>query len=151
VGAGLLFVAAAALPFALNRTELGVCVIAYVVIMISYSRWLKHEPVDDLVLVASGFLLRAMAGGLSAKLPLSSWFLIVTAFGSLFIVAGKRYSEHVMMGEVGSTVRKSLGEYSATYLRFVWTTSAGVLVTGYCLWAFEVSGRESGGGSTVRR
>ncbi|MFI5958019.1 decaprenyl-phosphate phosphoribosyltransferase [Cryptosporangium sp. NPDC051539] len=123
--------------------HLAICVGVYVTCTTLYSNWLKHEPVVDLALVAAGFLLRSMAGGLAADLPLSRWFLIVAAFGSLFMVAGKRYSEIVTVGDDQGT-RPSLREYSASYLRFVWSTSAGVVIAAYCLWAFEVADERAG-------
>ena len=43
--------------------------------------------------MSSGFLLRAIAGGVAASIPLSQWFLLIMAFGSLFMAAGKRYAE----------------------------------------------------------
>jgi decaprenyl-phosphate phosphoribosyltransferase len=116
-----------------------VCVASYVVLTTLYTHWLKHEPVVDLAVVAAGFLLRAMAGGLAAGLELSPWFLTVASFGSLYVVAGKRYSELVGLGDEGPRMRPCLQAYSAGYLRFVWTIAAGVLVAAYCLWAFEVS------------
>src|SRR5437764_9611121 len=61
----------------------------YVALSVSYTVWLKREPVIDLAVVAGGFIVRAVAGGLAAGVPLSQWFLIVTSFGSLFMVAGK--------------------------------------------------------------
>src|SRR5699024_2067954 len=54
----------------------------YVALQLGYSFGLKHQPVVDLAIVAAGFLLRAVAGGVAAGLPLSQWFLLVTAFGS---------------------------------------------------------------------
>ena len=110
--------------------------VVYVVVMVLYSLWLKHEPVLDLALVAGGFLMRAVAGGLAADIPISDWFLLVAGFGSLFIVAGKRYSElHTLGSEAGT--RRSLVRYTDTYLRFVWSIAAAVTITAYCLWAFE--------------
>ena len=88
-------------------------------------------------MVASGFLLRGVAGGAAAGIPLSQWFLLVAAFGALFMVAGKRYSELIVVGDAAAT-RKTLKEYSASYLRFVWSLSAGVTLTTYSLWAFEL-------------
>jgi decaprenyl-phosphate phosphoribosyltransferase len=67
--------------------------LAYAVFTLAYSLGLKHEPVIELALLAMGFLLRAIAGGVAADLPISPWFLIVAGFGSLFMAAGKRYSE----------------------------------------------------------
>ena len=135
----VLLVASVALPAATGYHSLAACIATYTVLTSRYSRWLKHEPVGDLAVVAAGFLLRAMAGGLAAGLELSPWFLTVASFGSLYVVAGKRYSELVGLGEEGPRMRPSLQAYSAGYLRFVWTLAAGVSVAAYCLWAFEVS------------
>jgi decaprenyl-phosphate phosphoribosyltransferase len=136
----VLLLAAVLLPLLTGYYALAGCIATYIVLTCLYSRWLKHEPVVDLVIVAVGFLLRAMAGGLAAGLELSPWFLTVASFGSLYVVAGKRYSELVNLGEEGPSMRPCLQGYSASYLRFVWTVAAGVLVAAYCLWAFEVSG-----------
>jgi len=142
--AGLLLqLGAIGVPAVTGYGELAICVGVYVVCTTLYSNWLKHEPVVDLALVAAGFLLRSMAGGLAAGIPLSRWFLIVAAFGSLFMVAGKRYSEIVTLGDDQGT-RPSLREYSASYLRFVWSTSAAVVIAAYCLWAFEVADQRAG-------
>jgi decaprenyl-phosphate phosphoribosyltransferase len=116
---------------------------AYVVIQLAYCLFLKNQPVIDLAVVASGFLLRGIAGGVAAGLLLSQWFLLVAAFGSLFMVAGKRYSELIVVGDEAAT-RKTLREYSASYLRFVWSLSAGVACTAYSLWAFEMAETQAG-------
>jgi decaprenyl-phosphate phosphoribosyltransferase len=111
---------------------------AYLVLALSYSLGLKHQPVLDLGVVTGLFVVRAVAGGVAADLPISQWFLIVSAFGSLFLVSGKRYSELVLLGDDAAAARPSLAHYTGTYLRFVWGVAAGVAVTAYCLWAFEV-------------
>jgi decaprenyl-phosphate phosphoribosyltransferase len=130
----------AALGVALLANWTTVLVVAvYIVLHIVYSLWLKHVPVLDLAMVASGFLLRAIVGGVAANLELSQWFLLTTGFGSLFMVAGKRYSEMVLMGEDAASSRKSLSEYSQTYLRFVWQAAATVTVVTYSLWAFQLA------------
>ncbi|TDV51000.1 decaprenyl-phosphate phosphoribosyltransferase [Actinophytocola oryzae] len=113
----------------------------YAAVQIGYCLGLKHQPVIDLCIVASGFLLRAIAGGAAAGLPLSQWFLLVTAFGSLFMVAGKRYAEIVLFERTGAKIRASLSKYSASYLRFVWATSAAIMIMAYSLWAFEIRQR----------
>lgn len=115
---------------------LGITLAVYVVIQILYSTVLKHLPVIDLAVVSSGFLLRAIAGGVAVDVPLTQWFLLVASFGSLFMVAGKRYSELISVGAEAGT-RKSLDRYSPSYLRFVWILSAVLVVTTYSLWAFE--------------
>lgn len=116
----------------------------YAAVQLGYCFGWKHEPVIDLCIVASGFLMRAIAGGVAASIELSPWFLLVTAFGSLFMVAGKRYAEIVLFERTGAKIRSSLKKYSASYLRFVWAASAAILIMTYCLWAFELKVRTGG-------
>jgi decaprenyl-phosphate phosphoribosyltransferase len=120
----------------LTRWELGALLLGYLGMQVAYAYWLKHEPVVDLSIVAGGFLLRAVAGGVAAGLPISQWFLLVAGFGSLFVVAGKRYSELQMLGSDAGT-RRSLVRYTGSYLRFVSGVAAAATVMSYSLWAFE--------------
>ncbi|NAZ77105.1 decaprenyl-phosphate phosphoribosyltransferase [Kineococcus sp. T13] len=120
------------------QPALGVVLAVYFVVQLAYCFGLKHEPVLELGCVASGFLLRMLAGGTAGGIPLSGWFLLTAAFGSLFMAAGKRYGE-ARRGELtGEPVRRVVQKYSTTYLRFVWTLAATVVVTTYALWAVEV-------------
>ncbi|MFG3172776.1 decaprenyl-phosphate phosphoribosyltransferase [Streptomyces sp. NPDC048200] len=110
---------------------------AYIGMQLAYCVSLKHVLVVDLVVVTTGFLMRAMVGGLALGIPLSRWFLITTGFGALFMVSAKRYSEAVQMAGKAGATRALLTEYTTGYLRFVWQLAAGVSVLGYCLWALE--------------
>ena len=118
-------------------------ILAYAVFTLAYSLVLKHEPVIELALLSMGFLLRAVAGGAASGLPISQWFLIVAGFGSLFMAAGKRYSELKREEESGleksAMRRKALNGYTLGYLRFVWSVAAAVAIMGYALWAFDVA------------
>ncbi|CAM3683148.1 decaprenyl-phosphate phosphoribosyltransferase [Kibdelosporangium persicum] len=118
--------------------ELVIVIGVYEAVQLGYCFGLKHQTVIDLCIVASGFLMRAIAGGAAAGIPLSPWFLLVTAFGSLFMVSGKRYAEITLFEKTGAKIRASLAKYSASYLRFVWATSAAVVIMTYGLWAFEI-------------
>lgn len=109
----------------------------YLAIQLAYCFGLKHQAVLDICIVSSGFLLRAVAGGVAADIELSQWFLLVMAFGSLFMAAGKRYAELQLAERTGAKIRKSLEYYTTTYLRFVWTLSATAVVLFYGLWAFD--------------
>lgn len=127
-----------------------VAMAAYVAIpALGYSFWFKHEPVLDIGAVASGFIVRAIAGGVATGVPLSNWFLIVASFGSLFMVAGKRSAEHLGLGEDRAEHRTTLGHYSVAYLRQVRSLASAVAIAGYCLWAFEKAapGGHPGGGA----
>ena len=120
-------------------------IVTYLVLQLLYVFGLKNQPVLDLAVIASGFLLRALAGGAATDIAISDWFLLVAGFGSLFVVAGKRYSELVTLeaneSEIGQT-RSTLLSYTSTYLRFVWTVAAAVTVMVYGLWVITVP-RES--------
>ena len=133
----LLLVGSLALSL-LASPQLLIVLAVYIAVQLAYCFWLKHQPVLDICIVASGFLLRAIAGGAATGIPLSQWFLLTAGFGSLFMVAGKRYAEMMLAEHTGAKIRKSLEAYSASYLRFVWALSATVLTVTYCLWAFEI-------------
>lgn len=124
--------------------QLALVMAVYLAIQLAYCFGLKHQAVLDICIVSSGFLIRAIAGGVAAGIPLSQWFLLVMAFGSLFMAAGKRYAELQLAERTGAKIRKSLESYTSTYLRFVWTLSATSVVLCYGLWAFE---RDGSGGS----
>jgi decaprenyl-phosphate phosphoribosyltransferase len=142
--AGSFMVAAAiAAAWLLAGWELALVLGAYVTITISYTLWLKRQPVVELAAVASGFVLRAVAGGVATHVPLSSWFLVVTSFGALFIVTGKRAAERKTLGVSGASHRAVLGEYTSSFLQSTLILTASVTVTAYCLWAFERGGLSS--------
>ena len=124
----------------LGGWPLSLVMIVYGLINTFYSLGLKNEPILDLVCVSSGFVLRAVAGGVATKVPLSTWFLIVASFGSLLVVTGKRSGEKKLLADTDTEqagVRQTLGMYSVSFLQAVRTLSAAVTVTAYCLWAFE--------------
>ena len=109
----------------------------YVVTTVAYSVWLKHVAILDLVIVASGFLLRAIGGAVVVDVVISSWFLIVTGFGSLFVVTGKRLAELEELGEEAAAVRPSLDEYSVPFLRFVLGVACTGTALAYCIFSFD--------------
>ena len=133
----LLIGAGVGLPLAWGAAGVTAVLATYAGVTISYSLWLKDEPVIDLAAVASGFVLRAISGGVAAGVPISNWFLIVASFGSLFMVAGKRHAEHVDLRDGRGAHRSTLEEYSLGYLRYVRSVSSSVAIAAYCLWAFE--------------
>jgi decaprenyl-phosphate phosphoribosyltransferase len=122
------------------RWDLVVVMGIYLLISTTYTLWLKREPVIELAAVASGFLLRGIAGGVATHVPLSSWFLAVASFGALFVVIGKRLGEYLRLGEARGEHRAALALYTASFLRSALTLTASVTVTAYCLWAFDKAG-----------
>jgi decaprenyl-phosphate phosphoribosyltransferase len=129
------------LAWLLAGGRLALVMAIYASVSVAYSLRLKDEPVIDLACVASGFVLRAIAGGIAVGVPLSDWFLIVASFGSLMVVAGKRSAEHADLGELRTVHRRSLGAYPPAFLRSVRLIAAAVTLSAYCLWAFERAGQ----------
>jgi decaprenyl-phosphate phosphoribosyltransferase len=147
--AALVLLPSALVISALLNWQMLVVVAIYEAVQLWYCLGMKHEPVIELASVASGFLLRAVAGGVATAVELSQWFLIAAGFGALFMAAGKRYAEKRLVREAGAPIRPVLTRYTLSYLRFVWTLSAGVLVTTYALWAFTMSQTSSNDWSIV--
>ena len=131
----VLLAAGLGLSFAVSW-QLALVIGGYLVLTTSYSLWLKHEPVIDLVAVAAGFVLRALAGAAATGIPTSSWFLIVVSLGSLFVVAGKREAE-LRNAEHDKRTRSTLMVYSVQFLTYVQSASTGALLVAYSLWAFD--------------
>ena len=137
-GGIVLLTSAIALSFA-ARWQLSLVVGGYLLQTVVYSVWLKHEAVLDLACVASGFVLRTVAGGVAVGVTISPWFLIVAGSASLFMVTGKRHAEMVELGEHAGGHRLTLDMYSRGFLSYVRAVASSVTVLAYCLWAFEKS------------
>jgi decaprenyl-phosphate phosphoribosyltransferase len=138
VTGGVLLFAASLLPTAMiDRGDFTGVLLAYILMSVSYSLWLKQIAVVDLVVVAAGFGLRAVGGAFAIDVPLSQWFLIVSFFGALFVVAGKRFGEGRSLGEDAVRHRPTLSEYSDIYAQHVMTLSSGITLIGYGLWAYD--------------
>jgi decaprenyl-phosphate phosphoribosyltransferase len=123
--------------------RLAVTVAGYVALTTAYGLWLKHIVVADVVAVAAGFVLRAIGGAAATDVPISDWFFIVTSFGSLFVVTGKRQGELNEQDEPAE-VRATLERYTESYLAYLRTLASAVVMVAYCLWAFETAEGTSG-------
>jgi decaprenyl-phosphate phosphoribosyltransferase len=135
--ASFLLAAAALVGAALIDSGAAWIIFAYLVVHAAYSLGAKHVAVLDVMMVASGFVLRAAAGAAAADVPVSSWFIAVVAFAALAVAAGKRASELVRAGDGGRAV---LRDYTPGFLAQVQTLGAGGALVAYVLWAFELSG-----------
>ena len=147
-GGGLIAIGIAA-ALAIGPWSFAVVVASYIGLSVAYSLRLKREPVVELAVVAAGFVLRAIAGGVVAQVHLSNWFLVFTSFAALFVVTGKRYAEHARLGHDRGVHRSVLDEYTESFLRSILTIAASVTVATYCLWAFDRTGLLAAGHHVV--
>jgi decaprenyl-phosphate phosphoribosyltransferase len=111
--------------------------LAYLVLTSTYSLWWRHVAIVDIAVIAAGFGLRALAGGVAAGVPLSHAFLIVTIACAVFVVAGKRYAE---LTTAPSNGRATLLRYSRGSLRRVVRAAAALGCIAYGRWAFAHPG-----------
>ena len=143
----VLMVAAAVLAGVLGWQAL-VVTSAYVAVTVAYSAVFRQVAVLDLVAIASGFVLRAVAGAVAVNVPMSTWFVVCVSFGALFVVTGKRLAESIELSAGESETRATLSTYTQPYLRAMLTMSMTVAVVTYCLWAFE-SNTAAGDGAVL--
>ena len=114
---------------------LGVIACGYLALTASYSLWLRRVVVLDILVIAAGFVLRAIAGGVATDIYLSRWFIIVTASCAIYLVAAKRYAE--LREQNGSgPVRATLRRYSLGHLRLTLLAAASMAGVAYTGWAF---------------
>ena len=117
---------------------LAVVGLGYVTLTVSYTWVWRHVPVLDLVALAGGFVLRAIAGGVAAPVGLSRWFVLVVTCAAIFVAAGKRLAELLRARASGRDVRRVLEHYSARGLQAVLAGSGAGALFAYCVWAFAL-------------
>lgn len=126
--AGVLTLAAFGLAFPI-APSFGAAVVAYVVLTHFYSLRGKSIVILDVLLVAFGFVIRAIAGALAIGVPISDWFILCTAFLALFLAVTKRKSELVSLGDSAAKIRPVLTHYTTTSLNtYIAVTMAATLI-----------------------
>jgi 4-hydroxybenzoate polyprenyltransferase len=111
--------------------------VAYVVLLSAYSAWLKHIVIVDVLTVAVGFVLRAVAGTLAIDVAISGWLLICTILIALFLALGKRRHEYLALEADAARHRPILAEYSAGLLDQMIAVVTASTVTAYALYTMS--------------
>jgi len=112
-------------------------IVLYIVLMTFYSVRLKHIVLIDVFVIASGFVLRIMAGAVVIPVSISSWLYLVTCLLSLFLAFSKRRHELVLLQGQASSHRQILKEYSIPMLDQIITIVATVTIMAYSLYTVE--------------
>jgi decaprenyl-phosphate phosphoribosyltransferase len=137
IALGLVLIAAGLVLCLAVRPLLALIGAAYVSLTLSYTLLWRHVILIDLFAIAGGFVLRALAGGVAASVPLSRWFLLVVTFSAICVAAGKRYAELRRADRRSGIGRRVLAGYTPGGLRaLVRLSAAGALFT-YAMWAFQ--------------
>lgn len=140
---GVLVLLCIGLVAGVGAWNLGLVLFGYSLLQVMYQGFLKKTALFDLVAVAAGFLLRAVAGGVASAILISPWFLTVTFCAALFMISGKRYSELINQGSTKGT-RSALLKYSEQYLHLIWTSSMVMTIVFYLLWSVEIGSKGNG-------
>jgi 4-hydroxybenzoate polyprenyltransferase len=111
--------------------------LAYVALLSAYSAWLKHLVIVDVLVVAIGFVLRAVAGALAVQVAISGWLLICTVLLALFLALGKRRHEVLSLESAAARHRAILAEYSAALLDQMIAVVTASTVTAYALYTMS--------------
>jgi decaprenyl-phosphate phosphoribosyltransferase len=110
---------------------------AYLFIQVLYSLYLKNIAIVDIFCIASGFIIRVLAGGVAFDVEVSTWLLLTMFMISLVLASGKRLSEVKLLNEKAGIHRKSLDIYSISTLNeILLISSAGALIA-YSLYTVE--------------
>jgi 4-hydroxybenzoate polyprenyltransferase len=110
---------------------------AYIVLLALYSVWLKHLVILDVLTVALGFVLRAVAGAVAVDVEISGWLLICTVLIALFLALGKRRHEYLTLDADAARHRPILAEYSAALLDQMIAVVTASTVTAYALYTMS--------------
>jgi len=135
MAAGLMCAALAAAYF-LNIDFFLVCLF-YAVLMLLYSSTIKRMVILDVLFVAFGYVLRAIAGAVVIEVEISSWLLLCTLLLALFLVISKRRTEIVLLGADASKHRRILRQYSPELLNQMIAVVTASCIVAYCLYTLS--------------
>jgi len=137
IAAGLLFILAPGIGFALN-TSFGAILLSYMTLNLFYSFWLKHVPIIDVLVLSTGFVLRVALGvSLITVQRFSPWLYMCTTLLALFIGFGKRRAEMVLLSSEANSHRRVLDGYTIPLLDQIIVIVSGTTIVAYSLYTFS--------------
>lgn len=131
--AAVLLALALAAAWALSA-PVGAALTAYVAIQAGYTLWLKHIALVDVMVIASGFVLRALTGGLAARVAISPWLLLCAFLLALFLALCKRRHERIDLSDGAEAHRPSLEHYGAGLTDQLIAIAAACTILSYALY-----------------
>ena len=108
--------------------------LAYLVLNIAYSLWLKHIGLVDMLIVASFYVMRVVAGAQAGAIVPSQWIVVMTFLLALFLVLGKRRDDVMLQAESGQVVRRGTANYNLQFVNMALTMVATVTIVAYMIY-----------------
>jgi 4-hydroxybenzoate polyprenyltransferase len=136
--AAALTLAALGLAAAINA-PFAITIAVYIALVHFYSSVGKHIVILDVMLIATGFVLRAVGGALAIQVPSSDWFVLCTFFAALFLALSKRQAEMIAQDGGSAGHRSVIGEYNEAALNTFTTTAIAATAITYSLYAIETA------------
>lgn len=138
--AAALGLAALGLALTING-PFAIAIVTYIALVLFYSIAGKHIVILDTMLVAVGFVLRAVGGALAIQVPSSHWFVLCTFFAALFLALSKRRAEMISQDGGADGHRAVIGEYTESALATYTTTAIAATAITYSLYAIDSTPR----------
>ena len=132
----ILAVCSLACAFLIDR-KYGALLLLYFAAMMAYNFFLKHIVIIDILIIAGGFILRAVAGAVVVEVSISSWLLVCTTFLALFMVISKRRHEIISLGDNAANHRKILEEYGEKFLDQMISIVTASTIMAYMLYTVD--------------
>lgn len=133
---GLLIVLSMAtlLLFPSKALAVGGVILFYWLLNLAYCKWLKNYAIVDVCVVAFGFVLRILAGGVSASVTLTNWIVLMTFLLTLFLSFAKRRDDVLRMQQTGEAPRRNTSRYNLTFINQAITITASVTLVCYIMY-----------------
>ncbi len=132
----VLLIVSIALAWNLNHT-FSYILIVYIILNLSYSLGLKKVAILDLMIVAAGFVLRVLAGGFVADVPVSHWLIVMVYLLALFLVLAKRRDDILEYQNSGVLLRKNIQNYNLDFIHSILTLLSAVITVSYIMYTIS--------------
>lgn len=124
------------IAFTLNKLFL-VILGVYFILNLSYSLGLKNISILDILIVAFGFLLRALSGGVIISIPISQWLIIMVFLLAVFLAMAKRRDDVLMYLSSGKAIRKSVRDYNLDFTNTSLSMLCGIIIVAYLMYTIS--------------
>ena len=111
--------------------------LSYIVLNVAYSLWLKHVSLIDMLLVASFYVMRVLAGAITGNIIPSQWIVVMTFLLALFLVLGKRRDDVMLQAETGATVRRGAANYNLPFINMALSIVATITMVSYMMYTMS--------------
>ncbi len=111
--------------------------LSYFLINIGYSLGLKRLSIIEILIVSSGFVLRAIGGGFVAEVEVSQWMIMMIFLLALFLALAKRRDDFFIINSSGKPIRKSMEHYNLEYINALLIMVSGIIIVAYLMYVIS--------------